>query len=166
MSTNSSPLDHLFENELKDIYDAEQRIDEALGEMAEEVEHDDIAQAFRDHKQETEGQIDRLEQVFEMIDVSPGDEECEAVQGLITEHDEFAESNPDKSELELFDVTAGQKTEHYEIATYGNLAKLADQLGMDEAGDLLHENLEEEEEFLDRLVELTESYDFEQLQAS
>jgi ferritin-like metal-binding protein YciE len=161
MSTNS--LNHLFENELKDIYDAEQQINEALGEMAEEVEHDDIAQAFRDHREETEGHIERLEQVFEMVGTSPGDEECEATQGMIEEHDEFAQSNPDQSELELFDVTAGQKTEHYEIATYGNLAKLADQLGMDEAGDLLHQNLEEEEEFLDRLVELTESYDYDQL---
>ena len=161
MSTNS--LSHLFENELKDIYDAEQQIDEALAEMADEVEQEEIAQAFRDHKQETEGQIERLEQVFDMIDASPGDEECEATQGMIKEHDEFADSNPEQGELEVFDVTAGQKTEHYEIATYGNLAMLADRLGMDEAGDLLHENLEEEEEFLDRLVELTESYDYDQL---
>jgi ferritin-like metal-binding protein YciE len=166
MSTSSSPLNHLFENELKDIYDAEKRIDEALGEMADEVEHDDISQAFRDHQQETEGQIDRLEQVFDMIDASPGDEECEATQGMIEEHDEFTKSNPGQDELDVFDVTAGQKTEHYEIATYGNLAKLADQLGMDEAGDLLHENLEEEEEFLERLVQLTEDYDFDQMQAS
>jgi ferritin-like metal-binding protein YciE len=166
MSTSSSSLGHLFENELKDVYDAEQRIDEALGEMADEVANDDIAQAFRDHQQETRGQIERLEQVFDMIDASPGDEECEATQGIITEHDEFLNSNPDQSEIDVFDVTAGQKTEHYEIATYGNLAKLADELGMDEAGDLLHENLEEEEAFLDRLVELAESYDYDQLQAS
>ncbi|WP_435179893.1 DUF892 family protein [Halorussus sp. AFM4] len=163
MSSSSSSLTHLFENELKDIYDAEQRIDEALGEMAEEVEHEEIAQAFRDHREETEGQIDRLDRVFELIDASPGDEECEATQGIIKEHDEFARSNPEQGELDVFDITAGQKTEHYEIATYGNLAKLADKLGMDEAGDLLHQNLEEEEEFLDRLVELTESYDYDQL---
>ncbi|WP_135851892.1 DUF892 family protein [Halorussus salinus] len=161
MSTNS--LSHLFQNELKDIYDAEQRIDEALGEMADEVEHDEIAQAFRDHQQETEGQIDRLEQVFDMIDASPGDEECEATRGMIEEHDEFLSSNPEQGEIDVFDVTAGQKTEHYEIATYGNLAKLADRLDLDEAGDLLHENLEEEEAFLDRLVDLTENYDYDQL---
>jgi ferritin-like metal-binding protein YciE len=161
MSTNS--LSHLFQNELKDIYDAEQRIDEALGEMADEVEHDEISQAFRDHQQETEGQIDRLEQVFDMIDASPGDEECEATQGMIEEHDEFLDSDPEQGEIDVFDVTAGQKTEHYEIATYGTLAKLADKLDLDEAGDLLHENLEEEEAFLDRLVDLTENYDYDQL---
>lgn len=161
MSTNS--LSHLFQNELKDIYDAEQRIDEALGEMADEVEHDEISQAFRDHQQETEGQIDRLEQVFDMIDASPGDEECEATQGMIEEHDEFLDSDPEQGEIDVFDVTAGQKTEHYEIATYGTLAKLADKLDLDEAGDLLHENLEEEEAFLDRLVDLTENYDYDRL---
>ena len=162
---SQSPMNHLFENELKDIYDAEQRIDKALGEMADEVENEEIRQALTDHREETEGQIDRLERVFEIVGKSPETEECKGTKGMIQEHDRFAKQNPDQAELGVFDLVAGQKVEHYEIASYGNLANLADELGMDEAGDLLHQNLEEEEEFLKRLTALADDYDYSKLEA-
>lgn len=164
MSTNGS--NKLFTNELKDIYDAEQRIEQALSELAGEVEHEEIRRAFEEHREQTRGHIDRLEQVFEIVGVSPEREECKTIQGLIDEHGQFAGENPGQEELALYDLVAGQKVEHYEIATYGSLAKLADELGMDEAGDLLHENLEEEKETLEKLTRLTENYDFESLQAA
>ena len=162
MSTTSQ--NQLFVDELKDIYDAEMRIEETLGELASEVEDDDLRSAFEEHRDQTRTHIDRLEQVFDSIGAEPGDEECEATKGLVKEHDDFAGENPEQAELELFDLTAAQKTEHYEIAAYGNLAKLADQLGMEEEGDLLHQTLEEEEETLDKLKDLTDNFDYSRLQ--
>lgn len=156
-------LTDLFRNELMDIYDAEQRIERALDEMASHVEHEEARRAFEEHREQTRGQIDRLEKVFDMAGVSPETEECKAIQGMIDEHGRFTSENPPQREHDLFDVVAAQKVEHYEIAAYGNLAKIADELGMDEAGDLLHENLEEEQQTLDRLTELAEGYDYAQL---
>lgn len=163
MSTNSQ--NQLFVTELYDMYDAEQRIEEALGELASEVDDEEIQSAFEEHREETRTHVDRLEQIFDSIGVEVGDEECEATKGLVKEHENFSEKNPEQAELELFDLTAAQKTEHYEIASYGNLAKMADQLGMDEVGDMLHQTLEEEEKTLEKLTELTENFDYSRLQS-
>ena len=159
-------LEELFEHELEDIYYAEHAILDALEELADQVERDDIKQAFLEHREETEQHIDRLEQVFEMIGEPPEEEECEGIQGLITEQEEFADEDPDGEVLDVFNLTSAQKVEHYEIAAYGNLAMLADRLGMDEAGDILHENLESEEETLEELKGLTENYDYEEIIAA
>ena len=159
-------LEELFEHELEDIYYAEHAILDALEELADQVERDDIKQAFLEHREETEQHIDRLEQVFEMIGEPPEEEECEGIQGLITEQEEFAAEDPDGEVLDVFNLTSAQKVEHYEIAAYGNLAMLADRLGMDEAGDILHENLESEEETLEELKGLTENYDYEEIIAA
>lgn len=162
MSTNSP--NKLFESELQDLYSAEQQILNALEEMSDEVENEDLQQAFSQHREQTQQQIDRLEQVFENVGLEPESDECKAIKGLVEEHEEFTEKDPSQAELELFDNVAAQKVEHYEIASYGSLAKLADQLGMDEAGDLLHETLEEEEQTLTELVNLANDYDYDQLQ--
>ena len=154
----------LFVDELKDIYDAEMRIEETLGELASEVDNDDLRSAFEEHREETRTHIDRLEQVFDSIGVEPGGEECETTKGLVKEHDDFSSENPEQAELDLFDLTAAQKTEHYEIASYGNLAKIADELGLEEEGDLLHQTLEEEEETLDELKNIADNFDYSQLQ--
>ncbi|QLG27858.1 DUF892 family protein [Halorarum halophilum] len=158
----ASNLRELFVHDLEDIYFAENELLDALEELADQTENEQIADAFREHREETQGHIDRVEQVFEMLDKEPEREECEGIEGLISEHEDFVEGDPDQEILDLHNVVAGQKTEHYEIAAYGNLALIADRLGMDEAGDLLHENLEEEEEALDELSSLVEDYDFEQ----
>ena len=158
-------LEELFEHELEDIYYAEHAILDALEELADQVERDDIRQAFLEHREETEQHIDRLEQVFEMIGEPPEEEECEGIQGLIAEQEEFADEDPDGDVLDVFNLTSAQKVEHYEIAAYGNLAMLAERLGMDEAGDILHENLESEEETLEELKSLTENYNYEQIAA-
>ena len=160
-----SNLEELFEHELEDIYFAEHELLDVLDELAEQTEDEEIADAFREHREETEGHIDRLEEVFEMIGEPPEKEECEAIEGLIEEHDEFLEMDPDEKILALFNLTAAQKTEHYEIAAYGNLALIADRLDMDEAGDILHQNLEEEEAALEKLKDLTEGFEFETVAA-
>ncbi|WP_123535475.1 DUF892 family protein [Halosimplex salinum] len=164
MAVNSAQ--ELFEHELEDIYYAEHELLDVLDDLAEQTEHEEIARAFRDHREETEGHIERLEEVFEMIGEPPEKEECEGIQGLIEEHEELVEMEPDQGVLDVANVTAAEKTEHYEIAAYGNLALMADRLGMDEAGDILHENLEEEEAALEKLKDLTDQYDFESIAAA
>lgn len=156
-------LEQLFEHGLEDIYFAEHELLDVLSELAEQTSEDEISQAFQEHREETQGHIDRLEEVFDMIGEPPEKEECEGIQGLIEEHEGFLEMDPEPAVLDLYNLTAAQKTEHYEIAAYGNLALIADRLGMDEAGDLLHENLEEEQETLDTLSQLTDEYDYDQI---
>ena len=163
---SQTSLHDLFVHDLEDIYYAEQELLDALDELANQTDTEKISEAFRRHRQETQGHLDRLDRVFEMLDMEPETEECEGIEGLITEHEEFTEMDPDQEVLDLHNLMAGQKTEHYEIAAYGNLALVADRLGMDEAGDLLHKNLEEEEATLEKLASLTEEYNFEAIQES
>ena len=160
-----STLDELFTHEIEDIYFAEHQLLDVLEELEAQTEDEEIATAFREHREETQGQIERLERVFEMVGEPPEKEECEGIEGLIAEHDEFVEMDPDQQILDLFNLGAAQKTEHYEISAYGNLALIADRLGMDEAGDLLHENLEEEKAALEKLKDLTDGFEFEQIVA-
>ena len=160
-----SNLNELFVHDLEDIYFAEHQLLDALEDLAEETEDEEIADAFREHREETQNQIERLEQVFDMIGEPPEKEECEGIEGLIEEHEEFLEMDPDQKILDLHNVAAAEKTEHYEIAAYGNLALIADRLDMDEAGDLLHQNLEEEQAALEKLKTLTDEFEFEQVVA-
>lgn len=156
-----SNLRELFLHDLEDMYYAENELLDALEELSEETEDEEISGAFRDHREETQGHIDRLEQVFEMLDEQPETETCEGIDGLIEEHKGFLDEDPSQQIRDLHNLVAGQKTEHYEIAAYGNLALIADRLGMDEAGDLLHDNLEEEEAALDKLASFTEDFEFD-----
>jgi ferritin-like metal-binding protein YciE len=158
-------FDDLFEHELEDIYYAEHQLLDVLEELAEQTEHEQASTAFREHREETERHVRRLEEVFEMIGEPPEEEECEGINGLIQEHDEFLEEDPSQDVLDHFNLGAAQKTEHYEIAAYGSLAHLANQLGMDEAAELLGENLDEEKAMLEHLKSLTEEYDREVLPA-
>jgi ferritin-like metal-binding protein YciE len=154
-------LRELFVHDLEDVYYAEQELLEALEDLEEQTETQEFAQAFADHRDETQGHLDRLEEVFEMLDMEPEVEECEGIEGLVEEHEGFVEEeDPSQEVLDLHNLVAAQKTEHYEIAAYGNLALIADRLGMDEAGDLLHENLEEEQETLDELSSFVDDYDY------
>ena len=159
MSANN--LRELFVHDLEDVYYAEQELLEALEDLEEQTGTQEFAQAFADHRDETQGHLDRLEEVFEMLDMEPEVEECEGIEGLVEEHEGFVEEeDPSQEVLDLHNLVAAQKTEHYEIAAYGNLALIADRLGMDEAGDLLHENLEEEQETLDELSSFVDDYDY------
>lgn len=158
---SASTLEELFYHELEDIYYAEKQLVDALPDLADQVEDDEIQQALSEHQEETEEHIERLEKVFDQIGKEPEKEECEGIEGLLEEQEEFAESDPDQHVLDLFNLASAQKTEHYEIAAYGNITLLASKLGHDEAADMLEETLREEEEALDKLSKLTENYDFE-----
>jgi ferritin-like metal-binding protein YciE len=155
-----SNLRELFVHDLQDVYYAENELLDALDELAEQTDDDQIADAFREHREETQGHVDRLEEVFDKVGEEPMTEECEGIEGLLKEHQDFVDEDPADEVLDLHNLVAAQKTEHYEIAAYGNMALLADRLGMDEAGDLLHETLEEEEEALDKLAGLVDDFDY------
>ena len=155
----------LFEHGLEDIYHAEHELLDALEDLEEHTADDEIAQAFAEHREETEDQIDRLEQVFEEFGEPPEKEECEGIEGLISEYEGFLETDPEQNVLDYHNMAAAEKTEHYEIAAYGNLLPLADQLGLDDAADMLEENLREEQDALEKLKELTENYDMESIPA-
>ena len=155
-----SNLREMFVHDLEDIYYAENELLDALDKLAEQTDDDQIADVFREHREETEGHIDRLDEVFEIIGKEPETEECEGIEGLLKEHEDFVSEDPAQEVLDLHNLVAAQKTEHYEIAAYGNMALLADRLGMEDAGDLLHENLEEEEEALDKLASRVEDFDY------
>lgn len=163
MCANS--LNDLFEDGLKHAYYAEQQLVDATEELANGTAADEIASAFADHHDETQDHVTRLEEVFDAIDESPETKTDSAVDGLVENHEEFVSQDPDQHVLDRFNLTAGQMSEHYEIAMYGNLIPLADQLGMDEVADTLEQNLREEQDALDELSALGEKFDYGQIPA-
>jgi ferritin-like metal-binding protein YciE len=159
-------LHDLFVHDLEDMYYAENELLDALSTLAEQTEDEEIAEAFESHREETQEHVDRLEQVFEMLDREPESEECDGIDGLIEEHEGFVEEDPDQKVLDLHNLVAAQKTEHYEIAAYGNMAIIADRLEMDDASDLINQNLEEEREALEKLSQHVDDFDFEVVQGA
>lgn len=148
-----SDLRETFIEELKDLYDAEKQITKALPKMIKAAEHDELKEAFQAHLEETQGQIERLEKVFEMFDETPKSKKCKAMEGLVAEGKELIEENEGDAAM----ICAAQKIEHYEIASYGSLVSWARLLGEDEAADLLEETLGEEEQADEKLTEIAES---------
>ncbi|HVL49177.1 MAG TPA: DUF892 family protein [Candidatus Thermoplasmatota archaeon] len=152
----SSPAE-LFAHELKDIYDAEHKLVEALGTLAKETKDREAKEAFESHREETQNQIGRLDQIFEMIGKEPSrGEGCEGIDGLLEEKRSFGRKNPAPPVLEMFNLSAAAKTERYEITAYESLIRLARNLGHEEAVDLLEETLEEEETALETVNGLAE----------
>ncbi|MFC6765826.1 ferritin-like domain-containing protein [Natrinema soli] len=158
-------IQDLFEHGLEDIYHAEHQLLDALEELEANTERDEISQAFSEHREETRDHIDRLEEVFDMFGEPPEKEECEGIEGLLEEYEEFTSMDPTQEVMDYHNMAAAEKTEHYEIAAYGNLIPLADQLGMDDAADLLEENLREEQDALDELKGLTEDFEIDAIPA-
>jgi ferritin-like metal-binding protein YciE len=141
----------LFLHELSDMLDAERNILEALQEQSEESSRPDLQKAFDSHRQQTEKQIQRLEQAFESLEEQPEETECKGIQGLISEHDEFKEESPSEDILDIFNAGAACKVEHYEIAAYTSLINLAQQMGHKKAVRLLNQNLKEEQQTLKKM---------------
>lgn len=135
----------LFKHELQDLYDAEYRQVKALKKMAGQVSDSKLAEALRQHQEETEGQIKRLDGVFKALGEKAKRETCPGILGLIKEYDEFVEEeDPSDEVLNVFTTEAALKAEHYEVVSYSGLIKLAGQMGRTEIVDLLQQNLEEE----------------------
>jgi ferritin-like metal-binding protein YciE len=150
-------LDTLFHDGLRDILYAERKALQALKKMARAVQSDELRQAFETHREETEGQVERLQQVFETIGKRAQGKTCAAMDGIVEEAEEVMEEFKDAPALDAGLLAAAQANEHYEIARYGTLAAWARQLGNEEAERLLRETLAEEEKTDELLTQLAEA---------
>ena len=150
-------LHELFVEELADVYNAEQQITKALPKMAKAAESEELRQAFEEHLQQTQEQISRLDQVFESLGESMKRKTCKGMQGLLEEGNEVMQEQKGSPAIDAALIAAAQKVEHYEIATYGTLCAWAEQMGHQDALDLLKQNIDEEETTDERLTELAES---------
>jgi ferritin-like metal-binding protein YciE len=141
---NRKNLEDLFADTLKDIYFAEKQILRALPKMAREAESPELKQAFETHRDETEGQVERLHQVFEQLGRPARGKTCEAILGIIEEAKEIMEEFKGAEALDAGLAASAQAVEHYEIARYGTLKTWARQLGLDDVVKLLDDTLQEE----------------------
>ena len=149
-------LKALFLHQLKDTYFAENAILKALPQMAEAAESEELRGAFAVHLKETEGQVRRLEQIFEIVGAKPEGIPCKAIQGIIEEGQEILQEFRDGEASDAGLIAAAQAVEHYEITRYGTLLAWAKQLGLSEAEGLLQETLVEEENTDEILSDLAE----------
>jgi ferritin-like metal-binding protein YciE len=155
---NQSMLQEFFIEELRDIYWAEKHLVKALPKMEKAANSEELATAFSDHLAVTQEQVSRLEQIFEMLGEKPRGKKCEAMEGLVKEGESVIEDTEDGSATrDVALIMAGQKVEHYEIATYGGLAQLAKTLGKEDIANILSEILEEEKEADELLTNLAEN---------
>ncbi|HMK18144.1 MAG TPA: ferritin-like domain-containing protein [Chitinophagaceae bacterium] len=154
----NSQLQKFFEDSLKDIYWAEKNLTKALPKMKAAATTEELKNAIEEHLAQTEIQVKRLEQVFELIGKKAEAKKCEAMEGLIKEGQSIIEETEEGSMTrDVGIIMAAQKVEHYEIATYGGLAQIATTMGLDEAADLLNETLDEEKETDKLLTEIAEN---------
>lgn len=137
-------LEALFEDSLRDMYYAEKKLTRILPKMAKKATTPELAQAFTSHAEETAGQVERIEKVFELIDKTARGKKCEALEGLSAEGDHVMEEAEQDGVMDAGLIASAQAVEHYEIARYGTLIAWAKQLDMSEAAELLAETLEEE----------------------
>lgn len=149
-------LNDLFMAELKDLYDAEHQITQALPKMAKAASTPELQQAFQQHLQQTQQHITRLEQVFDLCGERAERKTCKGMEGLIKEGQEMMKEGSPSAVLDAALISAAQKVEHYEIASYGTLRTFAKLLNMNEAAQLLQTTLDEESETDEKLTKIAE----------
>ncbi|NWG25531.1 MAG: ferritin-like domain-containing protein [Pseudorhodoplanes sp.] len=157
MAAKEKTLEDLFHETLKDIYYAEKKILRTLPKLAKGAHSKELKAAFEKHADETEGQVERLEKVFELIDKAPRGKTCPAIDGLAEEGAEVLQEFKTSDALDAGLLAGAQAVEHYEISRYGTLIAWAEQLGMREAASLLRETLAEEKKTDAALTRLAES---------
>ncbi|EEF59090.1 ferritin-like domain-containing protein [Pedosphaera parvula] len=150
-------LEKLFLSELRDIYDGEQKLVEALPTMAESAESADLKSSFSKHLEETKGHVNRLEQVFRAIGQEPSRKPCTGLEGIIDEGELLSVEFKGNTALDAGLISTGQKAEHYEITTYGTLCTWAKELGNERVLALLKMNLSEEKEADEKLSEIAKN---------
>jgi ferritin-like metal-binding protein YciE len=153
----SSQLMKLFENSLKDIYWAEKALTKAIPKMIKNATSEELVEALKNHLEETLEHVTRCEDVFNLIDMKVAAKKCEAMAGLMKEGEEIMEECEEGAMCDAGIIAAGQKIEHYEIATYGTLRQFAETLGLEEAVELLETTLEEEKAADVKLTEVAVS---------
>jgi ferritin-like metal-binding protein YciE len=156
-SSVADGLRDLFEDELKDIYWAEKALTKAIPKMIKNATAQELIDALEEHLEVTEGHVERCEQAFEKLGKAARAKKCEAMEGLIKEAEEIMESTAEGTVRDAGIISAGQKVEHYEIASYGTLCAFAKTLGENEVADLLEQTLNEEKEADEKLTEIAES---------
>jgi ferritin-like metal-binding protein YciE len=157
MAKTPKTLDDLFHDTLKDIYYAEKKILTALPKMAKAAHSGDLRAAFQKHHRETEGQVQRLEKVFQLIEEPAKGKKCAAIEGILEEGQEIMEEYKGNPALDAGLLAAAQAVEHYEISRYGTLKAWAEKLGLPQAVKLLDQTLSEEKNTDEALTELAEA---------
>jgi ferritin-like metal-binding protein YciE len=148
-------LADFFEEELTDIYSAEKQLTKALPKMAKNATSPELKKGFEKHLKETQEHVARIEKIAKKSGITLGRKKCKAMEGLIEEASEILEEDIEPAVLDVALICAAQKVEHYEIATYGSLKAIAEELGEDEAFEILNTTLEEEVATDETLSELS-----------
>lgn len=145
----------LFVHELKDMLDGEKQLLNVLEENAGDSSRDDLQEAFGRHREETRGQIERLQQCFELLDEQPEETECQGIRGLVAEKKAFSEEDPSEDLIDVFNVGAGIKAESYEICAYESLINMAREMKHTKVAQLLNQNLKQEKAVLKKMEEFS-----------
>ena len=152
MSTHS--LKDAFVMEMRDMLGAEKQVNKALRKMVRKASHPELKAAFEEHLEQTEGQVERLEQALETVGLKPRAKSCPGIAGIIEESEEAIEEAESSEVLDAMLIAGAQKVEHYEIATYGTLCTWGEQLGLTDAVKLLKQTLKQEKETDEKLTKL------------
>ncbi|MEO8241196.1 MAG: ferritin-like domain-containing protein [bacterium] len=150
-------LEDLFHDTLKDVYYAERKIYKSLPKMIKAAQSDDLRAGFEKHRAETEGHIERLQQVFDLLGKPARAKTCDAIEGILTEAEEIIADFSDTAALDAGLISSAQAVEHYEITRYGTLHRWATVLGMTEAATLLQSTLDEEYKTDDALTAMADA---------
>lgn len=150
-------LNDLFVQQLKDLYDGEMQLTEALPKMAQAASSSQLKDAFQEHFRETQGHVQRLEQVFRAINQAPKRETCPAMKGMIKEGSDIISAKGDPTVRDAALIAAAQRVEHYEMAGYGTVRTFAQQLGRSDLAQILQETLNEEGAADKKLTSIAES---------
>jgi len=154
-------LQQLFVKELRDLYDAESQITDALPKMIEAASHPELKNALQEHLHVTKQQISRLDRIFQTLQEKPTGETCKGMKGLLKEGDDIASGGGDPSTVDAGIISAAQRVEHYEMAGYGTVRTYAELLGQPEIANLLQQTLDEEKQADEALTEIATSVNVE-----
>ena len=151
-------LEELFQDELKDIYDAEKQLTKALPKLAKKATAEELRRALQDHLRETEQHVKRLEEVFEQLGMPARGKKCIGMQNLLKEGDEMIAEAEEDATRDAVMIASAQKVEHYEIASYGTVRTWANVLGKRDIAGILEDTLEEEKDADQKLTSIAESF--------
>ena len=159
-------LRELYVDQLKDLYNAENQLVKALPKMAKASSSEELREGFEEHLEQTKGHVQRLEQIFRMLNENPKGKRCRGMESLVEEGSELMQEDFEDILLDAALIGAAQRVEHYEIAAYGTVRAFAEELGESEHASLLEETLEEEKETDEKLTELAKQINAEANQGS
>lgn len=149
-------IDGLFVEELKDLYSAENQITKALPKLIKAASSEELRSAFEHHLKETEGHVERLEQVFEILGSSPKGKTCDGMKGVLDEGAELLHETAEGAVRDTALISAAQRVEHYEMAVYGTVRSYAENLGHSQISEILQKTLQEEKAADRKLTEISQ----------